>query len=189
MIKGIPPAQIVKTAARRNKDYELEFINTDSNSDLYTLSVFLRKNTHEKNALYKVRMMLTSSILAAPALHMIWKFSDEEYELASRVFHRVCDEVDDVKSEFDRSMAPAPIIASLIKEACKPISVSRQEKTNILAIDELHQIHGVSDWRKSLYSNRYPNMSQEEKKKIQNFEGNNPEGEYIKINYGLREKY
>lgn len=121
MIQGIPSAQIVSEAARRNKDYEVDFANTESNE----LKAFLRHSDKQ----YKVRLVLISGILAYPALDMVWVFTDEEYELASRVFHRICDEVDDVKTHYDQSMTPISTLGAQIREAVKPISSSHREKT------------------------------------------------------------
>lgn len=185
IVTGIPSAQIITKEARSNKDYEVEFANSDSNSDVYVLRIFLRKFEDK----YKIRLVLVSSILAYPALEMSWKFTSDEYELASRVFHRICDESDDVKVHYDRSMMPAPIIAAQIKEAVKPISMNHQEETHIFSIDESARIAGVSDWRQSIYSNRYPNMTAEEKQKIKNFEGNNKSETIVRKTYNTREKY
>ncbi len=185
MIQGIPPSQIVKTAARRNKDYEVEFANTDSNSDIYTLKIFLRKSEGQ----YKVRLVLISSILAYPAFEMSWVFDDEEYELASRVFHRVCDEADVVKEDYSQSMTPGSTIAAKIREAVKPISLSHQEEMHNLPLDEAKRLAGVSDWRQSIYSNRYPNMTTEDKQKIQKFEGNETEQPLERKDYPTRGSY
>lgn len=185
IIKGIPSGQIVSTAARVNKDYDLEFANSDSNSDVYVLRIFIRKFEQQ----YKVRLVLNSSILAYPALEMAWVFNEEDYELASRVFHRICDEADDVKVHYDRSMAPASIIASKLREAVKPISVSHQEKTNIPSLDEANRLAGVSDWRYSIYSNRYPNMTRSEKQKITKYEGNQKSEPIETKAYKTRERY
>ena len=63
-------------------------------------------------------------------------FEESEYELASRVFHRICDEIDDVKTHYDQSMTPISTLGAQIREAIKPISSSHREKTNIPWIDE-----------------------------------------------------
>ena len=89
---NIPSNQIVTKIAQSNKDYGVEFINTESNSDMYSLKIYLRKHQDK----FKIRLGLISSVLAYPALEMIWQFNEDEYELASRVFHRVCDEADEV---------------------------------------------------------------------------------------------
>ena len=189
LVNGIPSGHIIDKIARRNKDYELEFINTDSNSDKYGLSVHLRRNAQKNNEHYKIRLAVISSILAYPALEMTWIFGDEEYETASRVYHRICDEVDDAKTDFDQSMMPVVTIAAKIREGVKPIAAARQEKHNILPIDESNLLKGVSDWRHSIYSNRYPNMSLAEKKKNMEFEGNASEQPFNKKTYKTREKY
>lgn len=132
----IPSQHIVDKIARRNKDYDAEFINVDTNSDLYTLRVYLRRFDQDKNIFYRIRLQLICNTLSYPAFEMSWEFTEEEYELASRVFHRICDEVDDLKTEFDRSMAPASVIAPKIREAVKPISTSHQQRNNNLQLDE-----------------------------------------------------
>lgn len=168
LIQGIPSKQIVEKIARNNKDYEADFANTDTNSDVYGVKVFLRHfNRSDNKKDYKVRMVLISSVLAYPALDLSWSFKDDEYELASRVFHRICNEIDDIKSDFDRSMMPASIVSAQLREAIRPISQSHQEKTNILSLDESARIDGESDWRNSIYSGRYPNMTKEERQKQQ----------------------
>ncbi len=167
-VQGIPSNHIVNTTATRNKDYELEFINTDSNSDMYELKVFLRKFEDDH---YKIRLILSSSILAYPALEMTWIFDLDEYEMASRVFHRVCDEVDDIKVHYDGSMMPASTLGAKIREAVKPISLNHQKKAHILWLDEAVRIAGESDWRKSIYYNRYPNYNKEQLTEIQKFDG------------------
>ncbi len=185
MITGIPPKQIVNKAARRNKDYELEFVNTESNNDVYTLKAYLRKSDEG----YKARMILISSILAYPALEMAWQFEEEEYDLASRVFHRICDEVDDVKTHYDRSMTPISTVAAQLREAVKPISASHQEKTNILWIDEAARMAGISDWRVSLYRGQYPKMTKSDKDQVVKLEGNHIFIPHKHQTFSVREKY
>jgi hypothetical protein len=171
LIKGIPSEQIVEKIASSNKDYEVDFANVDINSDVYTLKVFLRRYDQKKEEKsYKIRLLLTSNILAYPAFEFNWDFEENEYELASRVFHRVCDEVDDIKTHFDRSRMPGSTIAAKIRESVKPISQSHQNKTHIPALDEANKEAGASDWRMSIYSGRYPNMSKEERQEIKKHE-------------------
>ncbi|KKM87171.1 hypothetical protein LCGC14_1271590 [marine sediment metagenome] len=177
-------ASINKVAARMNKDYELEFINSDSNNDVYALKVFLRRSDLDKD--YKVRTIITSSILAYPAFDMSWSFKEEEYDLASRVFHRICNEVDDIKTDFDRSMAPITVVAGKVREYLKPISVNHIEKTHILPIDEAHRELGESDIRMSIYHGHYPHMSKEEKHAHHKFEGNEEEKPLKRRQYPLR---
>lgn len=179
---------MVEKTAMMNKDYELDFVNTDVNSDMYSLRIYMRRNNAETDKHYLIKLSLISSILAYPALEMEWKFKDNEYEIASSTFHRICNEVDDVKMDFDRSMAPVATLAAKVREAVKPISISRQLKYAILPVDETNQMLLSSDWRMSLYSGRYPHMSREEKQKIQKFEGNDVET-MTRKQYGLREKY
>lgn len=171
-ISGIPSNQIVKDAARRTKDYELEFVNTEYNNDTYVLKIFLRFLDDKQ---YRIRILLTSSILAYPALDLIWIFDEKEYELASRVFHRICDEADYIKTHIDEHNVPIPTIAAAIREAVKPISVTHQEKKNILSYDESNREAGVSDWRYSIYGSRFPSLSKEEKNKDNKYLGNQSE--------------
>lgn len=152
LIKNISPELIINTAGRHNKDYEIEFINTDTSKDTYILKVFLRYADNQ----YKIRLILTSSILAYPALDLVWEFQEKEYDLASRVFHRICDEADYLKIHTDEESTPLQTLSAMIKESVKPISVSHQKITNIPSIDESFREQGESDWRKSLYGNRYP---------------------------------
>ena len=186
MVKGISSGQIV-TAARRNKDFELEFINADSNNDIYNLKVFLRKDG--QNNQYKVRALLVSNILAYPALDIVWSFKDEEYNKACRVYHRVCDEVDELKDQFDNNMAPITIVANQAREYLKPISASHREDAHILSINEATKLDGESDPRMSIYHGHYPNMSNEEKNRHRNFEGNKTEQAITRKQYSTREKY
>jgi len=153
------------------------------------LKIFLRRYNQDNNSFYKIRLLLTSNILAYPALEMSWIFEDEEYELASRVFHRICDEVDEIKIEFDSSMMPVATLAAKIKEYVKPISASHQENKYQIPLNEAQKLPGVSDWRQSIYSNRYPNMSQKEKKELKKFEGNEKETPLSRKKYKTREKY
>lgn len=185
MVKNIPASHILTKTAAFNKDYEVDFANSDMNSDIYTLKIYLRRHLDK----YKIRVVLISSILAYPALEMIWSFSEDESELGSRVFHRICNEADDIKVDFDKSRMPASTIAAKLREYLKHIGTNKQESSNILHIDESNKIAGVSDWRQSIYANRYPNMSQDEKKAVKKYEGNNGY-DYINIkSYGTREKY
>jgi len=186
IIQNIPSNQIVKTAAVRNKDYEVEFVNTDCNSDSYTLKAFLRHYSQNGEENYKIRLMLTSGVLAYPALEMSWKYASDEHELASRVYHRICDEVDDVKVHFDKSMMPVATLAAQIKEAAKPISLSHQEHIDSVPLKEATRLSGVSDWRQSIYSGRYPNHSKEEQ---QHFWGDQSEQAMKTRRYSTREKY
>jgi len=187
IVKGIPTNQIITTAARRNKDHEVEFINSDTNNDVYHLKTFLRKSDLDND--YKVRATIISNILAYPALDMSWAFNIDEFDLASRVFHRICNEVDDIKTDFDKSLAPITVIAGKVREGLKFISESHIEKSHILSVDESHREKGESDIRYSIYHGHYPHMSKQEKHEHKKFEGNEGESEFKKKKYSLRERY
>lgn len=166
-IKGISTKHIVNKIAQITRDYEVEFINTEYNKDTYTVKVFLRFINDE----YRIRLLIVSDILSYPALDMIWIFGEKEYDLATRVFHRIADEVDYVKTHNDNHNIPASTLAAKVRESVKPISIKHQEKKNILWLDEVNKEAGVSDWRKSLYGNRFPNESSKEKNQIHYFQG------------------
>jgi len=183
-IRGIPTNHIVEGAARLNKHYELEFINSDTNNDIYTLKVFLRRSDLDKD--YKLRVIVISNILAYPAFEMSWSFDDKDYELASRVYHRICNEVDDIKTDYDRSMAPITVVVPKIREALKPISSSHLEKTHILPIDEAKKNAGESDIRFSIYHGHYPQMSKDEKHAYHKFEGDQSDPILKRKQYPLR---
>lgn len=174
-VKGLPTKQIVAKVSINDKDYELEFINTDSHSDTYVLKVFLRKYSQDNEIDYKIRMIIHCNTLSYPALDMVWAFKESEYDVASKTFYEICNEVDKIKEEYDRSMAPAVIIAPKIRECMKTVFLSYQEDSGNISIDESGRLAGVSDWRNSLYGNRYPNMSKEEKNRLKTFEGNTVE--------------
>lgn len=184
---SIPSSQIVSTAARRNKDYEVEFINAVSNNDVYSLRTSLRKDAY--NNLYKIRAQIISNTLAYPALDMVWAFKDSEYDFASRVYHRICDEVDEVKENFDQSMAPITVVASQVRESLKPISLSYQEKSHMLPIDEAKRLPGEPDARVTIYRGQYPQMTKAEKDAIKEFVGNEKEEPLTTKKYKTREKY
>jgi len=148
----IPSKQVINKIAKTNKDYELDFVNAQGNNDVYTLKIFLRHT----NSIYKLRLVLTGNVLSYPALTLNWVFEDNEYELASRVFHRICDEADELKLKYDRSTMPASTLAAQIREAVRPISSKHQEKSNIPFVDEAAKLPGVSDWRDSIYRGDYP---------------------------------
>lgn len=169
-IKGIPDKHIVHEAARLNKDYEIEFVNSNKNSDIYTLQAFLRRSDLDND--YKIRVLVTSNTLAYPAFEMTWSFADNEYDLASRVYHRVCNEVDDIKTGYDRSMAPITVVVPHIREAVKPISTSHIVKAHMVPIDESQRLAGEADPRFTLYRGQYPQMSKEEKHAHHKFKGN-----------------
>ncbi len=187
IVQGIPSSHIVRESARRNKDYEVDFVNAESNNEIYTLKAFLRRSEMDND--YKIKVIIISSILAYPAFETSWSFGENEYDLASRVFHRVCDEVDDVKTDFDTSMIPVTVISGKIREALRFISESHIEKSHILSIDESRKEKGEPDIRLSIYHGHYPNMSKSEKHGRQTFEGNESEQEFIKKRYSTREKY
>jgi hypothetical protein len=171
LVQGIPSSQIVATASRRNRDYEVEFINADINNDVYTLKTFLRKNAHDSQ--YKVRVIIVSNTLAYPALDMVWSFPEEEYDKAARVYHRICDEIDDIKTDFDASMKPITVVAGHVREFLKLISVDHIEKTSILWLDEAARVRGEPDARMTIYHGHYPRTTKAEKDKIHKFVGNN----------------
>ena len=184
LVTGIPSNHIVKEAARLNKDYEVEFVNSNHNSDVYTLKTFLRRSDLDND--YKIRVMVISNTLAYPAFEMSWSFADEEYDLASRVYHRICNEVDDIKTDYDRSMAPITVVVPKVREALKPISTTHIEKSHMLPIDEAHKEAGESDIRFSIYHGHYPQMSQEEKHSYRKYEGNQEEPLPVRKTYPLR---
>lgn len=181
IVTGIPSSQIVSTVAKLNRDYEVEFKNAGINNDVYTLKAFLRKHGAENQ--YKVRVLIVSNTLAYPALDMVWSFPEEQYEKASRVYHRICDEVDEINAEFGNSVAPVTVVASQVRESLKMISVDHVEKTSILWLDEAARIKGEPDARMTIYHGHYPNITKGEKDKIHKFVGNHGNDLFIRHVY------
>lgn len=157
MIQNIPSQHIVTMAARHNKDYEIEFVNTELAKDMYTIKCFLR--FIDKN--YRIRVLLTSNILSYPALDVTWRFEESKFDHAARVFHRICDELDYIKTHTDENSVPLSVLSATVREALKPIAVSFRESVHNLNIDEAVHNPGEGDWRTSLYGDRYPSKSKE----------------------------
>jgi hypothetical protein len=182
--QSIPAGHLIWSSTEDELENSIDFVNVDSNSDFYTLHNYLRFN----DDCNKVRLILTSGILAYPAMEMCWKFKKNEYKTARTTFFAVNYIIEQVKEQFDKSMAPITTLAPMLKEACKDTFPDQLEKHFMLPLDELSNIRQSADWRSSLYSNRYPNMTKEEKNRIKKYHGNVIDTTNI-IKYETRGKY
>jgi chaperonin GroEL (HSP60 family) len=77
-------------------------------------------------------------------------------------------------------------ISAKLKESIRPISIKNQEHMDSVPMKELTKNEGVSDWRMSIYSGRYPNTSKEE---IKNYKNNEIDNLSKTKKYKTREKY
>ena len=85
-----------------------------------------------------------------------WRFSPDEEGKARRVWNEVKAEVDKVFEDFKTNNMPNPLLHTHIREATRFIAPENKPSSRVPLVDYARSLTCVTDWRQTLYPNRYP---------------------------------
>jgi hypothetical protein len=85
-----------------------------------------------------------------------WKFGKNERSAARATFKKVSEIAEKIVGEFGDGSKPTQLLHTYLREACRFIDPQHKPTSRIPHIDWAREQEGETDWRNSLYGNRYP---------------------------------
>lgn len=140
-----------KTAAYNNRSHDVEY-SVYENNDGYSGRVQLVEN---KNKIVLSARVL-NKVYHFPLLEERWHYGMSERARALKTFNRVVNVMEDMKVEIENDETPGPILQGIMREEMRFIDVDRKKGTRNRSLEASKFEPGESDWRSSLYGNRYP---------------------------------
>lgn len=138
--------------AYTTKDHNIAFARQDYN-DGYQAKIQLTQN---KNKIILTARFI-SDVQAMPLYTEMWAYGEEEHARAVKTFNRVVNVVEDMKVDFEDAEVPGPTLQGKTREQLRYIDIERKRQTNNRSLEAAKYMDGgVTDWRESLYGNRYP---------------------------------
>jgi len=121
--------------------------------DAYTARVFITNLANEK-------ITVSVSLVMIQTGHTMWqdfwRYDISEVALARATFKKVSDITGKIFDEFRYNDIPNPMLHSYLREALRHIDLKHKPKSRIPSVDWAREHDGVTDWRSSIYGNRYP---------------------------------
>ncbi len=111
----------------------------------------------ESKAKYAVNVTYTTDIYAFPLFEETWIFAKGEGKRAIKVYNRIVNILEDLKAESEDAEVPTPSIQGKVREELRFVDVDRKKPP--ISISQAASRHepGETDWRQTIYGNRYPN--------------------------------
>ena len=137
--------------AYKTKEHEVDFAKQDFN-DGYFCKVQLTENKNQTIVTARV----LSDIRSFPLFQDIWVYGNNENKRAIKTFNRIVNVLEDTKIDFEEDETPGPTLQGVIREELRYIDIERKRDTHNRSLEAAKYLDGVTDWRESLYGNRYP---------------------------------
>jgi hypothetical protein len=121
--------------------------------DAFTMRVYITKLAGKK---YTVSCSLYHLQEGICMWQDFWRFEATEGDKARRVYKEVSTAVKKVCEDFKTNDIPNPMLHTYMREAVRFIAPEAKPSCRIPHVDWARSIPCESDWRKTLYPNRYP---------------------------------
>ena len=148
-ISAAPKSQTKLAHTSRSHDVDYAVY---ANNDGYAGKVQLVENNN--------KIVLTARILNSvyhfPLLEEQWHYMPQEKRRSIKTFNRVVNILEDIKVEIEAEEMPGPTLQGLMREELRFIDIDRKKGSSNRSLEAAKFIPGESDWRSSLYGNRYP---------------------------------
>jgi hypothetical protein len=137
------------------KEHDTQFARQDFN-DGYSCKVQLSENKHQ--VILTARFL--SNIRSMPLYTEMWAYGLEEKGRALKTFNRIVNVVEDLKLDEEDSESVGPTLQGSAREQLRYIDIERKRQTNNRSLEAAKYLDGgVTDWRESIYGNRYPSIT------------------------------
>lgn len=123
--------------------------------DPYDCRVFITKMANK----ITVSITLMHYFMGGVMWQDFWHFEPGQYKSAKKTYNSVKKAAHDVFNQFQGRTIPTALVHSYLREAVRFIDPEARPTTRIPYIDWSREQPGVSDWRNSIYGNRYPETS------------------------------
>lgn len=111
----------------------------------------------------KNKITLTASFYTGtysfPLYEESWFYPKEENKRAFKTYNHIVHVLEDMKMDVEDDELPMPSLQGWARETLRYIDPDRKKPTNNLALSSARNEPGSSDWRESIYGNRYPTIN------------------------------
>ena len=139
--------------AYMTKGHQTQFNDTDS-SDGYHCKIALTES--------KKKIVLTSVFLndihAFPLYSETWIYPKKESRRAIKTFNKCVNLVEDIKAEYEDEDMPGPTLQGMARETLRYVDIDRKKPTISRSLEAAKYLDGETDWRSSIYGNRWPSQ-------------------------------
>lgn len=112
--------------------------------------------TESKNKI-TIALSFYTGMYSFPLYEEVWYYPKEEIKRAMKTYNHIVHILEDMKMDVEDDELPIPSVQGWAREALRFIDVERKKPTNNVSLQSSRFEPGTSDWRESLYGNRYPN--------------------------------
>jgi len=146
--------------------------------DSQTVKIFMTK-TVKKIA---ISLITTHTYLGTAGWSIYWEFNLDQMKEAKKIFKKVCEIARDVTEYFITKEIPTVSFHATLRQRFKEIEREDVIRTNIPIINYSYDIPYETDWRSSIYGNRYPTYKEDSFKQYLNSsiysQSNPPSGKF-----------
>ena len=125
--------------------------------DSQTVKVFLTKT----NAKYAVSLITNHTYLGTVGWSIYWEFGLEQKKEAGKLFEKVSRISREVVKKFVNEEIPTVLLHPTLRQKFKNIKRGDVVRTNIPGINYSYDVPYETDWRQTIYGNRYPTYKEE----------------------------
>ncbi len=122
--------------------------------DAYRCNVYLTKTSHK----LAVSVSVNHDMFGLNIYQEFWKYELNEDSSARSTYNKAKTIVAEIFDEFQITEEPNLNLHSRIREAVRDLDKEHKPTTRVPWINAARDVEGVSDWRKSLYGTRYPEI-------------------------------
>lgn len=143
-----------ETGSSSNQDWWLEELGDVQRylTDPYECRVYATTGADK----ITVSITLVHVFMGVVSWQDFWKFGKHESAAAKSTFKKVSAIAKKVVDDFTDGSKPTQLLHTYLREETRFIDVEHKPESRIPSIDWAREQKGVTDWRNSLYGNRYP---------------------------------
>lgn len=121
--------------------------------DAYECRVYLTKMAKKTT----VSITLAHYQLGHVVWQDFWNYKPNETEKATSTFEAINKASKKIFNDFKTNAIPNPMLHSYLREGVRFIDIQHKPTCRIPSVDWAREHSCVTDWRNSIYGNRYPN--------------------------------
>lgn len=155
---------IIKMAQDEHKStkpfYRRDYTNFLADSDRYRTDKYqLSASLRGHSDAYSIGCHVFSTQLGLISFSRYWHYELDKKSQADATFDEVCKAIDDIVEEVETDRSPMTAVMTKFRVAVSQLDLNYQEKSGVAGFNWYLTIPQERDWTKSLYGDRYPNMT------------------------------
>jgi len=108
---------------------------------------------------YSIGFQMYNSQIGLTGSVMYWHYAKNEFKRAKKTFAKLKVALRTVMKDIEYHRPPMAVITPMVRAALHPIDIAKKEYSGQYFFNWFKTLPSEPDWRKTLYGNRYPEMS------------------------------